>query len=146
MAGGTWGDNLVMGTFDTRMGWQTCGSVNEPWASMDTLSTRWLEPIGERASQNGWRWQGEKAEAYGALVEELGTLALDDPRVEEIFQAAMQYYLEELPVIPITQARKLIPFDTTYWTNWPTQENNYFYPANWWHSTHRIIHEIQPAE
>lgn len=145
-AGGTWGDNFAMGSFDTRMAWHTCGSINEPWASMDQMSTRWLEPIGERASNNEWRWQGENAEAYSALVEEMGTLSLDDPKVEELFLEAMDYYLTDLPVIPITQARKLIPFDTTYWTNWPTQENNYFYPANWWHSTHKIIHEVQPAQ
>ena len=143
-AGSAWGDNHAMGTFDTRMGWQTCGSINEPWASMDTMSTRHLVPVGERASQNRWRWSGDNAEAYSALVEEMGTLSLDDPRVEELFIEAMEYWLEDLPVIPISQARKLIPFDTTYWTNWPTAENNYLHPPNWWQSVHIIIHEIQP--
>lgn len=101
-AGLTWGDNHAMGTFDTRMGWQTCGSINEPWASMDTMSTRWLTPIGERASANRWRWSGENAEAYSALVEEMGTLPLDDPRVDELFIEAMDYWLQDLPVIPIS--------------------------------------------
>ena len=145
-AGGAWGDNHAMGTFDTRMGWQTCGSINEPWASMDTMSTRHLTPVGERASSNRWRWSGENADAYSALVEEMGTLPLDDPKVDELFAEAMGYWLEDLPVIPISQARKLIPFDETYWTNWPTAENNYMHPANWWQSVHKMIHEIQPAE
>ncbi|MBV7331222.1 ABC transporter substrate-binding protein [Chloroflexi bacterium TSY] len=77
-AGSAWGDNHAMGTFDARMGWQTCGSINEPWASMDTMSTRHLKPVGERASLNRWRWSGENADAYSALVEEMGTLPLDD--------------------------------------------------------------------
>ncbi|MEM7537728.1 MAG: ABC transporter substrate-binding protein [Chloroflexota bacterium] len=145
-AGSIWGDNHAMGTFDSRMGWQTCGSINEPWASMDTMSTRHLVPVGERASGNRWRWSGENADAYSALVEEMGTLSLDDPRVGELFVEAMGYWLEDLPVIPISQARKLIPFDTTYWTGWPTAEDNYMHPPNWWQSVHMMIHELEPAE
>ena len=145
-AGGTWGDNLAMGTFESRMGWQTCGSINEPWASMDTMSTRHLVPVGERASQNRWRWSGENADAYSALVEEMGTLPLGDPVIDQLFLDAMDHYLEDLPVIPISQARKLIPFDTTYWTNWPTAENNYMHPPGWWQSVHLMIHNVQPVE
>jgi peptide/nickel transport system substrate-binding protein len=53
--------------------------------------------------------------------------------------------MDELPVIPITQAKKIIPFDTTYWTGWPTFENDYIHPPTWWQSTHVIIHNLQPA-
>ena len=51
IAGATWGDNLNFGKFEVRMGWQNCGSINEPWATLDTLSNRWLKPVGERAEQ-----------------------------------------------------------------------------------------------
>ena len=77
-AGATWGDNFANGTFESRMGWQTCGSINEPWASMDTMNTRHLKPVGERASDNEWRWDTDNAVAYSALVDEMGTLPLGD--------------------------------------------------------------------
>jgi len=147
-AGGTWGDNFQFGNFETRVGWQTCASVNEPWASMDTFNVSWLKPVGERTqdSQNAWRWSGEAAEAYGAIVDEMGTLPLGDPRIDELVVEAMGYWMDELPVIPVTQAKKIIPFDTTYWTGWPTAENNYMHPPTWWQSTHAIIHNLQPAQ
>ena len=50
-----------------------------------------------------------------------------------------------MPFIPITQARKIVPFDTTYWVGWPTAENNFNHPATWWNSTHQIIHNLEPA-
>ncbi|MBI3958375.1 MAG: ABC transporter substrate-binding protein [Chloroflexi bacterium] len=145
-AGGTWGDNHSFGNFDTRMGWQTCGSVNEPWASLDTFNTRWLKPAGERADGDRWRWQGEAADAYSALVDEMGTLPLGDPKVEELFIEAMRIWFDELPVIPVTQAKKIIPFDTTYWTGWPTFDDQYIHPPTWWQHTHVIIHNLQPAQ
>lgn len=145
LAGGTWGDNFNFGNFEARMGWQTCASVNEPWASMDTFSTRWLVPVGERASSNSWRWSGDGAEAYSALVDEIGSLPLGDPRIDDLFVEAMEYWMPELPVIPITEAAKIVPFDTTYWTNWPTADNPYIHPAAWWNHTHVIIHALERA-
>ena len=142
-AGGTWGDNHAFGTFETRMGWQNCGSVNEPWASMDTLNVRWLVPVGERANGNRWRWSGEGAERYGELVDQMGVLPLGDPQIDELFVEAASIYLEELPTIPVTQARKLIPFNTTYWCNVPTATNNYTSAWTWWQSTHLVIHGIE---
>lgn len=144
-AGGTWGDNFAFGNFEARMGWQTCGSVNEPWASLDTFNTQWLTPVGERGNFNNWRWSGEAADAYSAIVDEIGVLPLGDPQIDELFVEAMDLWFDELPVIPITQARKIIPFNNTYWTNWPTAENNYIHPPTWWQSTHPIIHALESA-
>jgi peptide/nickel transport system substrate-binding protein len=145
-AGQTWGDNHAMGTFDTRMGWQTCDSVNEPWASMDRFNTRWLMPVGERANGNLWRWSGPEADAYSAIVDEIGVLPMGDPAIDDLFVEAMAIWFEELPAFPITQAKKIIPFDTTYWTGWPTYyDNQYIHPPTWWQHTHKIIHNLEPV-
>ena len=146
-AGATWTDNFHFGNFVARMGWQTCASVNEPWASMDTMNVRHLVPVGERAAdnRNSWRWSGEASEQYGAIVDQMGTLPLGDPQLEELFVQATEIWLDELPVIPITQAKKIIPFNTTYWTGWPTAENAYIHPPTWWQgNTLKIILSLQP--
>lgn len=144
-AGGVWGENHAFGEFESRMGWQTCGSVNEPWASLDTFNTKWLKPVGERTggNQNAWRWSGDVADQYSAIVDEMGTLPLGDPKVEELFVEAMDLWFEELPVIPVTQAKKIIPFSTTYWTGWPTFADQYIHPPTWWQHTHVIIHNLE---
>ena len=145
-AGQTWGDNFDFGTMDTRMGWSACHSVNEPWGSMDIFNTKWLVPQGERADRNQWRWSGPNADAYSALVDEMGVLPLGDPKIDELFVEAMEFWLEDLPIIPISEAKKIIPFDTTYWTGWPTYyDNHYFHPPTWWQSTHKIIHNLEPV-
>ncbi len=141
-AGQLWGDNLNNGTFETRMGWQMCGSVNEPYATLDTLNDKWLKPVGERADANGWRWNNK---AFSDIVDEMGTLPLGDPKVDELFVQAMDLYYKDLPVIPITQAKKMIPFDTTYWTNWPTDANKYAPSWTWWQSFYEILTAVKPA-
>ncbi|MFL5804892.1 MAG: ABC transporter substrate-binding protein, partial [Roseiflexaceae bacterium] len=142
VAGNTWGDNMGKGNYEAIMGWQTCGSVNEPWFSSDTFNAKWAKPVGERADQNSWRW---KNDTYSKLVDQMGQLPLGDPKIDDLFVQAMEIWLAELPVIPVTQAKKIIPFNTTYWTNWPSAKNNYLHPPTWWQSAHQIIHSIKPA-
>jgi peptide/nickel transport system substrate-binding protein len=141
-AGSTWDENRNLGKFETQMGWQNCDSVNEPWASMDTLNASYAKPVGERASKNGFRWKNDR---YSQLVDQIGSLPLGDAKIDPLFVEAMDIYYSELPTIPITQARKLIPFNTTYWTNWPTAKNNYASAWTWWQSTYEILVSIQPA-
>jgi peptide/nickel transport system substrate-binding protein len=143
VAYGTFWDNFFNGNYDARTGWQTCGSINEPWASMDTLNISYVVPVGERASKNAWRWENEE---YSAIVDQIGVLPLGDPQIEELFVEAAEIFMDEMPVIPVTQAKKIIPFNTTYWTNWPSADNNYIHPPTWWQSTHVIIHNLEPAQ
>ena len=92
------------------------------------------------------RWDNENAEKFGEITDKIGVMPLNAPGMVDMVVEAYGYYWNDLPFIPITQARKLIPFDTTYWTGWPTAKNNYNHPATWWQSTHQIIHNLKAAK
>jgi peptide/nickel transport system substrate-binding protein len=134
-----WGDNRDFGRFEARQAWDNCGSVNEPWNSLDTLNKKWVVPVGTRASRNPWRWSNDD---YSAIVDQIGTLPLGDPQIDGLFVKAADIYLSELPTIPITQAKKLIPFDTTHWTGWPTHDNNYIHATTWWQMPPVILQNL----
>jgi peptide/nickel transport system substrate-binding protein len=55
-------------------------------------------------------------------------------------------FLKNLPVIPLVQNRKIIPFSTKYWTGWPTAANPYIQPPTWWQSSQLILERLQPAK
>jgi peptide/nickel transport system substrate-binding protein len=146
IAGPTWDDNKRFGNYEATTDWDSCGSINEPWASMDRYSARHYVPIGERSSgANHVRWSGMNNEAYSEIVEQIGALPLGDPQIIPLVLEAYQYIYEDLPFLPLNQATKLIPFNSTYWEGWPTTENNFNHPATWWQSTHQIISELRKA-
>ena len=142
-AGQLWDTNWREGKFDVRMAWHSCGSVNEPWGTFNNLNEKWIKPVGERADNNPWRW---KNDTFSKAVDQMGILPLGDPKVDDLFLVAFEEYLKELPNIPITQAKKLIPFDTTYWTNWPSDDNKYAPSWTWWQSFYDILVAIKPAK
>ena len=143
-----WNDGALKGEREALISWFSCGSVSEPWDSLDNFHTRWLRPRGQATQQfeNVWRWSGEPAERYSAIVDQIGQLSLGSPAIDALFIEAMDIWLDELPAIPLVQAGTLLPFDTTYWTGWPTAINNYIQPPVWWQSTHKILHHLRPVQ
>ena len=146
IAGPTWGDNKRFGNYEATTDWDACGSINEPWASLDRYTSRWWVELGERSSGNNHvRWDGMNNEAYSELVGQLGSLPLGHPDSIDLVVEAYGYLYEDLPFIPLNQATKLIPFNSTYWDGWPTSDNNWNHPATWWQSTHQFFQEITKA-
>ncbi len=142
-----WGEVLPFGAYEMTYSWLSCGSVNEPWTSMTRYTADNVVPVGERSPgfNNTARWDSEAAQAYTAIVDEMGGLAPDDPALPGMVAEAYAHLDAEMPFIPLVQAAKLLPYNETYWTGWPTAENAYNHPAFWWNHTHQIIHNLEQA-
>ena len=142
-----WGEVLPFGAFEMSYSWLSCGSVNEPWSSMGRYTVADVVPVGERSPgfNNTARWDGPAAEAYSEIVGRMEALAPDDPELPALTAEAYAHLDAEMPFIPLVQAAKLLPFNTTYWEGWPTAENYYNHPFFWWNHTHQIIHNLEKA-
>jgi len=133
------------GNFQAQWAWNTCGSVSEPWNSMNQLNVSYYKPAGEIATANTERWNTDGAKAYSAIVDKMGSLPLGDPSIPGLVADAYKYIADETPIIPLVQAEKIVPFDTTYWTNWPTSDNAYIVPTTWWQNTFFILFNLKKA-
>ncbi|MEO0635534.1 MAG: ABC transporter substrate-binding protein [Pseudomonadota bacterium] len=142
-----WGEVLPFGAYEMSYSWLSCGSVNEPWASMGRYTVDDVVPVGERSPgfNNTARWDGDAASSYSAIVDQIADKKLGDPAIPGLVAEAYQYLDAEMPFIPLVQAAKLLPMNTTYWTGWPTNDNYYNHPFFWWNHTHQIIHNLEPA-
>jgi len=143
VAQATWNENKNAGNYEATTDWDSCGSINEPWASLNKYNAAFVRPVGENSGGNNHvRWSNDE---YTALVDEIGTYPLGDPAITPLVVEAYEILYNDLPTIPLTQATKLVPFNFTYWEGWPTTENNYNHPATWWQSTHQIFQNLTKA-
>jgi len=142
-----WGEVLPFGAFEMSYSWLSCGSVNEPWASMGPYTGKDVVPVGERSPgfNNTSRWDGAAAAKYSALVDDIAGRALGDSAIPGLVAEAYMHLDAEMPFIPLVQAAKLLPMNETYWTGWPSNDNNYNHPFFWWNHTHQIIHNLKAA-
>lgn len=137
-----YGDALNNGRADSWLD-VACGSVAEPYATMDNYHSRHAKPIGELATGARSRWSNAD---YDKLVDEMAVTSPDDPRMHELFRQALEIWLPDIPSVPLVQASLLSSFNNTYWTNWPTEDNNYVHPGHWWATAMLIVMEVQPAQ
>ena len=139
-----WGEILPFGRYEVTYSWLSCGSIYEPWTSMNRYNYRDVVPVGERSPgfNNTSRWNTPGTMAYTEIVDQMSGLLPNDPAVPGLVAEAYKYLAEEVPFIPLVQSAKLLPFNTTYWSGWPTADNFYAEPWHWWNSAHRIIHNL----
>ena len=140
-----WGEVIPLGDYEMSYSWLSCGSVNEPWASMTRYTNNAMAPIGERAPgyNNTGRWNTDATSRYTKLVNRIGELSLGDPRIPGLVAEAYAFLHEEVPFVPLVQAAKVLSFNKTYWTGWPSADSFYVHPMHWWNSTHLIIHNLE---
>jgi peptide/nickel transport system substrate-binding protein len=146
---GVFRDQTGRGQFTAATQWDGCGSVIEPWFGMQRYHKKWVNPIGTPGTEyvdntnNGGRWVNDE---YSALIDEMGSLPLGDPRVIDLMKKAVTIWTDELPDIPLVQTPVFYLWNTTYWTNWPTKDNNYVQPPGHWQHFLRQLVELKPAQ
>jgi peptide/nickel transport system substrate-binding protein len=123
-----------------------CASVVDPAGALSAFHSRFSAPPGEVASGGKQGSRFANAE-FDALVDKLNGLPSTDPQFAALADQAEALWTDELPVVPLVQAMFIVPYNTTYWTNWPTADNNYFFPlAHWWVSGNMLVQNLKPAK
>jgi peptide/nickel transport system substrate-binding protein len=139
-------DNFNSGNYEAQSNWFACGSISEPYKTLNVF-TGVAAPMGTTPKggpiDNGFRWSNKE---YSDLVAQIGVTKLDDPKLLDLTKKALAILYDELPALPAAQARKLVPFNTKYWTGWPTNANYYMQPTNWWTNFVVILTTISKAK
>jgi len=121
----------------------TCGSVQDPYASFALFHSRESAPTGQRSpGVTPTRFANPD---FDAAVDTMAKLPATDPAFALAADTALRVFTQELPAIPLVQARLLTPFNTKYWSNWPTAENNYIQPGHWWVTGGQLLINVKPA-
>ena len=117
-----------------------CGSTVDPWSFINNFNASWVMPVGTRANNNYGRYNNK---AFSALVDKMGTVSPDDPQTGTLFTQSLEMWLKDLPAFGLNQQLRIVPYVSTYWTNWPTSQNGYIHPPNWWMTSLRDVRGYQ---
>ncbi|HSB69679.1 MAG TPA: ABC transporter substrate-binding protein [Candidatus Methylomirabilis sp.] len=119
------------------------GSVNDPYHTLRLYQSVSVAVPGGHLV-NFARW---KNEAYNKIVDDVYVTDMTNKtKLMELFRKAMELWIPELPDIPLVHNIHRVPMNTTYWTNWPTEQNPYVNGA-FWHLTYAmVLWNLQPTQ
>ncbi len=113
-------------------------SLVDPWAAFELYHSRYSAAIGTTAGSN--RFSRYKNPDFDKLVDEMAPLAADDPKFQEDAVKALEIYWRDQIDVPVIQWLHRIPYNQTYWTNWPTRDNvSIGINGAFWHHTGMLV-------
>jgi len=140
VAGPTNGQRLGAGDFQTAIYWtvETWGGHPDLSFFLDSYRSDFIKPPGEvQPPRNMQRWQDPRLDA---LIDRNRSLAFDSPEVVALGLDYLKLAVEEMPMIPLMAYNKFAPFDTTYWTGYPSAANPYAASGpNWSNLRYMIV-------
>jgi peptide/nickel transport system substrate-binding protein len=137
LSGSVLNDTILRGDYDLKLHSMCPGYIVE---NLDLFHSKYYVPLGELApwyERNSFRYQNP---ALDAVIDKMFQAPPDDTaQLTALYQEAMAIWLADLPVVPVVQAPALVPFNSTYWENWPTAENPWNMPVSWWATFNLVI-------
>lgn len=126
-------ERVQKGNYDIRQEWQ-CGATFDPWQGYRFFQSKYAKPIGKSSTQpspygNSVRLHDK---AFDAAVAKLGGLDPSSSSAKPVFDEALDRWFEAMPAVMQIQKSFTHLFNTTFWTGWPTPQNLYITPNNWW--------------
>jgi peptide/nickel transport system substrate-binding protein len=120
------------------------GSIADPFDTLNMYTSQFFRPTGEPAQYYS-RYQNPE---YDAILAEMATIPPDpnDSAYMDLYLAAVEIYLRDLIDAPIQQWLHRMPMNTTYWTNWPTEENAYVNGAFWHQTVGMVFRGLRAAQ
>jgi peptide/nickel transport system substrate-binding protein len=117
--------------------------VQDPYASLALFHSNQSAPIGQLAS--GVVPTRFANPEFDAAIDTMARLPAGDAAFAAAADTALRIFSRELPAIPLVQARLLTPFNQTYWSNWPSAENDYIQPGHWWITGDQLLINVRPT-
>jgi peptide/nickel transport system substrate-binding protein len=141
-SGSVHSEKYERGQFDISSSW-VCNMSWDPGQLYTFLESRYAKKVGVNAvGRNQVRFRNAEMDR---IATRLSNLDPESAEAKPLLEQAMEIYYKTLPVIPVIQTAYPAYYNTTFWEGWPTQDDLYNVPNNWWGQFMFVIGQLKPT-
>lgn len=137
---------LTAGNFEMSV-YPHCGSLYDPWQTLEHFHSKYAAAEGE-ASTNlraPTRYANPELDALLDAME-ASQPSPDDADYAALVRQATEIVARDLPEIALFEEIQTQPFNTTYWTGFPSSADPYVAQPLPWEGFALVIHRLQPTQ
>lgn len=102
------------------------------WQGLSSLHSKFFTDIGQSTAGHGSNdIERFRFTELDALIDQMGQLSPDDPRVRDVVLQVMQFWVTNMVRLHTISFKKFISQDTQYWSGFPTAERPTRQPLYW---------------
>ncbi len=131
-----------LGEYTSGSWWPSCGVMRDLYTQLSGWNTKFYTPNGTVTNGTFTRFRSEKLDE---ILNTMAPMASGD-ETYELSKDALMVMADEVAWLPMFGTSKLVPTNSTYWTNYPDSSNPYNGPWWWWSCFKYIVTEIEPAQ
>ena len=118
------------------------GSIRDPYDTLRLYQGKSIAVPGAHLV-NFSRWKNSD---FDKIVDEVYITSPDNvAKLKDLFRAAMEIWLPDLPDVQLVQNYHRIPLNQTHWKNYPTDTNSYVNDASWHLTYNMVLWNLQPS-
>ena len=117
---GAWMSRMQKGEFDMAIGWGEKGTNPFP-LYRGMMSSKYIKPIGKDADANWHRFSTDEADSLLLQFEKTS----DEYVIKDILHKLQNIFIDYAPAIPLFGEVSWAECNTTYFTNFPSENNPY---------------------
>lgn len=121
--------------------WGHPGGIFDPQDTMLLYHSKFYRPVGEITTRFN-RWRNKR---FDELTDQVGLMPVNDPGLRPLVKEAFTLWIDDAVEIPIAQWYHRIPWNTTFWKNWPSEANPYQSPVVSYWTTILVVHGLEKA-
>ncbi len=137
---------LAAGNYGMNVG-PHCGSLYDPWQTLEHFHSKYAVPAGTAAPnlRAPTRYANPDLDAILDQLQSSQPSPTDADYVALAKQAA-EIFVRDLPEISLFEEVQTQPYNTTYWTGFPSSANAYVAQPIPWEGYALVIHRLQPTQ
>jgi len=134
------------GDYEATIAWgvETWGGHPDLSYFLDSWHSEFLKPPGEiQPPRNRQRWKNAELDS---VIEQIRSIGFDDPKGIDLGQQYIKLGVEEMPNIPLMSYNVFTVMDETYWTGYPSAEDDpYTDPVPNWSNSRYMMVKLKPT-